>query len=241
MLESYRSKFPLENVAVAFFCLALIGIVLAVTMQRIRFERSETIAAVVKQNSNLAIAFEEHTVRTLKGIDQALQLIKHRYEQEGLKLILHKLVEDGEIDDSIFIGLGVDNEHGKRVLGRDDSKVINVADREFFTFHRQQKNDEMFIGKPALGRITGKWAIHMSRRINKPDGSFGGVVVAAVDPGYFTQFYRQTDLGAQGLVLLVGLDGIGRAKLAGEKGSFGDDWRGSSLLVEQAKGPVGNL
>ncbi|HLQ25864.1 MAG TPA: EAL domain-containing protein, partial [Acidiferrobacterales bacterium] len=47
--------------------------------------------------------------------------------------------------------------------------------------------------------------------------------------------------GAQGLVLLVGLDGIGRAKLAGEKGSFGDDWRGSSLLVEQAKGPVGNL
>ncbi len=164
MLESYRSKFPLENVAVAFFCLALIGIVLAVTMQRIRFERSETIAAVVKQNSNLAIAFEEHTVRTLKGIDQALQLIKHRYEQEGLKLILHKLVEDGEIDDSIFIGLGVDNEHGKRVLGRDDSKVINVADREFFTFHRQQKNDEMFIGKPALGRITGKWAIHMRAR-----------------------------------------------------------------------------
>ncbi len=100
MLESYRSKFPLENVAVAFFCLALIGIVLAVTMQRIRFERNETIAAVVKQNSNLAIAFEEHTVRTLKGIDQALQLIKHRYEQEGLKLILHKLVEDGEIDPS---------------------------------------------------------------------------------------------------------------------------------------------
>ncbi len=92
-----------------------------------------------------------------------------------------------------------------------------------------------------VGRVSGKWSVQVTRRINKADGTFGGVAVISVNPTYFTNFYQQANLGAQGLVLLVGLDGIGRAKLAGEKGSFGDDWRGSSLLVEQAKGPVGNL
>jgi len=38
------------------------------------------------------------------------------------------------------------------------------------------------------GRASGKWTIHMTRRINKSDGSFGGIVSMAVDPGYFTSF-----------------------------------------------------
>ncbi len=240
MLESYRSKFPLENVAVALFCLALIGIVWAVTAQRVRFERNETIAAVVKQNSNLAIAFEEHTVRTLKGVDQALKLIKHRYEQEGLKLNIRKLIKDGDIDDSIFIGIGVIDERGDLVLGSNAFKSVNAADREHFRVHLPRDSGELFISKPVVGRVSGKWSVQVTRRINKADGTFGGVAVISVNPTYFTNFYQQANLGAQGLVLLVGLDGIGRAKLAGEKGSFGDDWRGSSLLVEQAKGPVGN-
>jgi diguanylate cyclase (GGDEF)-like protein/PAS domain S-box-containing protein len=211
-------------------------------MERVRFERTDAAADAIRQNSNLAISFEEHTVRTLKGIDQALKLIKHRYELEGMKLNIRKLIKDGEIDDSIFTGLSVIDENGRPVLGRGDSRsIINVADREYFTFHRQQKNHELFIGKPALGRVSGKWAIHMTRRISKPNGSFGGVALAAVDPAYFTKFYQLADLGEQGLILLVGLDGIARVRRAGQKGTFGDDWRDSSLLAEQAKSTVGNF
>ena len=54
------------------------------------------------------------------------------------------------------------------------------------------------IGKPVLGHLSGKWAIHIARRLTKSDGSFGGVVLAAVDPTYFTRFYQHADLGEQG-------------------------------------------
>jgi diguanylate cyclase (GGDEF)-like protein/PAS domain S-box-containing protein len=241
MLKSYLTKFPPVNVAVALFCVVLIGIVWAVTTQRIDFERTETIAAVMKQNSNLVIAFEEHTVRTIKGVDQALQLVKHRYQQEGLKLNIRKLIKDGEIDDSIFIGISVNNDRGDVVLGSNVFKSVNTADREYFKAHRRQDDGKMFISKPVVGRVSGKWSVLMTRRINKADGTFGGVAVISVNPVYFTNFYQQANLGEKGLVELVGLDGVARARLAGEKGSFGDDYRDSTLLKEQAKSPVGTF
>ena len=81
----------------------------------------------------------------------------------------------------------------------------------------------------------------MSRRIDKPDGTFGGIVVISVDPAYFTHFYQKADIGAEGLVALVGLDGIARARRVGHKLSFGDDLSTSGLLQEQATRPTGSF
>ena len=52
----------------------------------------------------------------------------------------------------------------------------------------------------------------MARRIDKPDGSFGGVAVASVDPDYFKRFYSDLSLGKDGVVMLVGEDGSVRAR-----------------------------
>jgi len=240
-LESYWSNYLRVNFAVALFCLALIGVVWAVTVERVRFERAETIANATKQNANLAIALEEQTVRTLKGVDLALLLVKDRYDEHGLKLDIRRMIEDGVIDASLFTFIGVIDAQGKLVAGSNDFEPINLADREYFKFHLQQDKKQMFIGKPVLGRVTGKWAFHMTRRINKSGGAFGGVVYAAVDPNYFTEFYQKTDLGEQGLVTLVGLDGITRARRVGPVGSYGQDMRNSTLFAEQAKSATGNF
>jgi len=240
-LESYWSKYLRVNLAVALFCLALIGLVWAATVERVRFERTETIANATKQNANLAIAFEEQTIRTLKGIEQAVLFVKDQYDEHGLKLNIRRMIEGGAIDAGMFTFINVIDEHGDLVLGSDDFKPVNVADREYFKFHQQQDQNQMFVGKPVLGRVTGKWTIHMTRRIDKPDGSFAGVVLAAVDPGYFIEFYQKTDLGEQGLVTLVGLDGITRARRVGQAGSYGQDMRNSTLLAEQAKSGAGNF
>ena len=240
-LKSYWSNYLRVNFTLAFFCLALIGVVWPVTVERVRFERAETIANATRQNANLAIALEEQTVRTLKGVDLALLFVKDRYDERGLKLNIRRMIEDGIVDASLFTFIGVIDEQGKLVAGSSDFEPINLADRDYFKFHQQQDTKQMFVGKPVLGRVTGKWAFHMARRINNPDGSFGGVVYAAVDPGYFTEFYQKADLGEQGLVTLVGLDGITRARRVGQVGSYGQDMRNSRLLAEQAKSGSGNF
>lgn len=241
IIASCWRKYANANSAIMLSCLALLGIAWAVTIERVSFERGDTIAAAARENANLVIAFEEHTIRTLKGIDQAVLFVRSQYQEHGLKLNIGGMIESGALDASLFNFIGITDEHGNVVLGSHEFKPANVADRESFKFHRQNNDTEMFVGKLNLGRITHQWAIPMSHRINKTDGSFGGIVYAAVVPEYFTRFYQRAELEEQGLVMLIGLDGIVRARRAGQKSSFGQDMGGAKLFVEQAKSRNGSF
>src|ERR1700737_2959240 len=75
-------------------------------------ERAGTIAGAIRQNSNLARAIEEHSIRTIKGVDAAARFIELQYAQFGAKLNLAKYVADGLIDGALAISIGVTNEQG---------------------------------------------------------------------------------------------------------------------------------
>ncbi len=76
----------------------------------------------------------------------------------------------------------------------------NFSDRPYFTFHRDNPSKDLHIGVPVQSVRTGNWIIPVSRRIDRPDGSFGGVAVAIVDPAYFSEFYKSLDIGEGGTV-----------------------------------------
>jgi hypothetical protein len=42
---------------------------------------------------------------------------------------------------------------------------------------------------------SGNPVIPVARRLSKPDGTFAGVIVADVDPNYFSHFFQGLDLG----------------------------------------------
>jgi diguanylate cyclase (GGDEF)-like protein len=48
----------------------------------------------------------------------------------------------------------------------------------------------------------------MSRRISNPDGSFAGVAVLVIDLDYFHRLFEGLSLGAHGVMVLIGTDGI---------------------------------
>ena len=241
VLRRWLTDSPRANLAIALFCVVVVGIAWASRLDRVEVERSQTVTEVMKQNANLAIAFEEHTVRTLKGIDQALLFIKHESEEPGSKPNIRELLTHGIIDNNLFTYIGVVDEQGDLTYGSEQFNPTNLGDREWFKVHQLQSSDAPFLGKPLLGRVSGKWAFQMARRINKPDGSFGGVVYASVDPAYFSKFYRQADLGDEGLVTLVGLDAITRARRVGQELTFGEDMRESTLFAEHAKNSAGSF
>jgi diguanylate cyclase (GGDEF)-like protein/PAS domain S-box-containing protein len=240
-LRRWLANSPRGNFAVALFAIVVVGVVWATVLGRIEFERSRTVSDATKQNANLATSFEEHTVRTLKGIDQTLLFLKHESEEPGSTLDIRAMVRDAIIEKNLLTYIGVVDEHGSLILGSGPFELTFLGDREWFNVHQRQSSDALFIGAPLLGRVTGKWAFQMSRRIDKPDGSFGGVVYASVDPAYFTEFYRRTDLGDGGMVTLVGLDGISRARRSGEKTTFGEDMRELTLFAQQARNGSGSF
>lgn len=179
-------------------------------------ERAELIT-IERRTTNLARVFEEHTVRTLASVDQALLFVKFQYEKVGEALDIASAVEQGMIVNTLFNQVGVIDAQGIYSLSNlPGFKRVDLSDREHFRVHVEADSRSFFVSKPVLGRASGKWSVQLTRRINRPDGSFGGVAVISLDPFYFTSFYSDVDVGRHGVVTLVGTDGVVRARRAGD-------------------------
>lgn len=85
----------------------------------------------------------------------------------------------------------------------DPMPPVNVADRAYFAFHRDHPTAGPLVGPPVQNRIDRNWSVTVSRSFDKPDGTFGGVVVAVIDCDTFTKFYASFDVGANGSILLL--------------------------------------
>lgn len=236
----YRLATPL-SLAIALGCIAAVAGLWLVTLQRVAFEREQAVASAMQSNANLAIAFEQQVVRTLKAAEQVAAFVREQYLQQGTDINLRDWVARGVIREPMFTIISVVNEQGDIVSSSQETGAVNYSDRAFFQALRRSERDELFVSEPVLGRVSGQWRIPMALRIVREGGRFGGVVVMSVDPTNFTDFYRQADLGAQGLLELTGLDGVVRGRKSGGKVSFGADARGLPWFQRQAAAPEDDL
>ena len=202
-------------------------------------DRERVIAAAERDLSNLTRVSQEHANRTFRSADQVIRFIQSRYLEVGKRLDLAALSAKGVIDSQIFNQVGVIDEKGIYILSTLPIKgKIDLSDRAHFKVHVAADTGEMYISEPLLGRASGKWSVQLSRRITRADGSFAGVVVVSIDPGYFTRFYADLDLGAQGLAALYGMDGVARARMVGEVSDFGANASKSHLFGAIAQGTL---
>lgn len=180
----------------------------------IQLDREKTIDASVQETRNLARLFEEHVSRSIKEIDQTIQFVRRSYERDpqGFDLPAWTATEGLLHDLTIQIALiAPDGQLIATNVTRTPGKM-DLSDREHFRVHLGATEDKLFISKPLLGRATNKWQIQLTRRMSKPDGSFGGVIVASLDPYYLSRFFEQIDIGPKGAITLLGTDGIIRAR-----------------------------
>lgn len=196
----------------------------------IDFERKQAYHDAEHQLASFARTFEEHTVRTVRVLDQTTVFVKREFENQGMRLDLEKYARDGLFLDQFYNLIAVIDEAGWVRLVNRPLPPSNVSDREHFRAHVGEDSRKLFISRPVLGRSSGKWSVQFTRRINKPDGSFGGIVVTSLDPGYFTEFYASVEMGPGSVATLVGTDGIVRARRAGATSEVGQDISASELF-----------
>ncbi len=93
--------------------------------------------------------------------------------------------------------LRITNEKGDLRNGSDFSELlaVNYADRDFYLQQRDNPNIGLFVAKPVLGKTTHKWLLPFSRRINKADGSFGGVVIGTICLEHINELFSAVDIG----------------------------------------------
>ena len=209
---------------------------------KIQDERQLELNNASKDAANYARAFAEHTERTVRGLDEMMLFLKYQAEKEGLNVDIPQLVKENRFSNQPFLALAILNESGDLVASSNvPLQRINNSDRDFFSVHINTDSKKAYISKPYQGRASGKMAIQMTRRINKVDGSFGGVVVVAVDPNYFADFYKQVDLGEKSVISLIGLDGIVRVRQSGPSISMGMDFSNHPVMNKILASDAGTI
>ncbi len=201
--------------------------------------RTKELASAERDLANLTRVSQEHADRTFRSADQVIRFIQARYLEIGNRLDLAALSAQGVIDTEIFNQVGIIDAHGIYVLSNLPIKgKLDLSDREHFRVHVAADNGELFVSKPVLGRASGKWSVQLTRRISRANGEFAGVVVVSIDPGYFTRFYSDLQLGSKGVMALYGLDGVARARRIGSKEEFGTELTNSVMLTRIAQGQL---
>jgi diguanylate cyclase (GGDEF)-like protein/PAS domain S-box-containing protein len=224
--------------------MVLIGIIWGAVIAQTRFERQEAIATAIKQNANLAVAFEQYAIRTIQSADAVIQHVKRNYAGRSTGIDTAKFMADTALDNKLFTAVSIVDQRGDVVIStamRKPTKLLNVADREHFIFHMQQDSGQLFIGKPVVSRTFSRPSIPIARRVNNSDGSFGGMVTVQIEPTRFTEFYQEAAFRQRDVITLVGLDGITRARRVGPIESAGEDFSAGAVFTAQAKHPIGNF
>jgi len=220
---------------------AAIAVSWVLTVERVRFEESNATTEALRQATNLAVAAEQHALSTLEDVEQTVELVAREYTQRGAPPRLQELFDRGAVATGLYKVFVIANENGDFVAGSRPFAPTNVADREYFRYHKLHGTTGIVVNPPVVGRISGGWIIPVSRRIDKPDGSFGGVVVGSIEPSYFSDFYRKLDVGEHGVINLVGLDGISRVRRVGEVVEFAKDLRDTPFFANVHDRPTGTL
>jgi PAS domain S-box-containing protein len=227
----------------AFIGLSVMALVWIGVLSHLRSERAQAEQAAQQNGSNLARAFEEHVVRTLSAVDEVLLDIRssHASKPQGSDMSPRSEISRTLRDFVLQISIADKTGRIQSSNPGDPAGTADVSDRDYFQIQAKSTQDEIFVGSPVIGRLSKKWAIPITRRIVAPDGSFAGVIIAALDPSYFVRFYQSVDLGARGGVGLIGTDGIIRSRVAPNGPTIGQSIAGSELMQYFRERPTGNF
>ncbi len=174
--------------------------------------------------TNLSIIFEQNAARTLGDIDRLLLFLRETHERSESGAEWPSVVRGRFTADKETLQIAVTDAVGRMITSsqsKPGDKPVDLSDREHFRVHKITAHDHLFVSKPLIGRVTGKWSIQLSRRYFDKQGQFGGVIVVSLDPDHLSRAYGEVDLGSGGGLALVGDDDIIRAGTGSYKSLLG--------------------
>jgi diguanylate cyclase (GGDEF)-like protein/PAS domain S-box-containing protein len=195
---------------VIFFALAMTASVLGVVVWKALEAKSTALERGKTDIQNLAHSLAEHASHTIQAADIAMTgMVDLLMYQVPLPERFNKYLVETVATLPQIREIGVLNADGEwKYSSLPETPRHNNSDRKYFAYHRETPGKALRISEPLQSRLTGRTTIVLSKRISRMDGSFGGVLVAAIDSDYFSGFYRTFQIGQDGSVGLFRSDGI---------------------------------
>lgn len=164
-------------------------------------DRQDALRDAGRRTSQAARTVEEHTLLSLRAIENVLDHIAERIlagaERNELDGVARSLLQAGSIWYFDMKGDLVYTSFGRDVTG-------NYADRDYFKYSSQ--HDGPFVGPMIRGRQEAGTFFTLGKRVNA-GGVPVGVVVAGVDIGYWSKFHESLGLHPESVIAVFRNDG----------------------------------
>lgn len=192
--------------------LAILAIVILIAFQ-ILADRDRIVADATSDVANLRDAMSEHARQTLAAVELALSGVAEDVDTTDLgRTPTYRALDTRQQTFAPTFAFFILDEEGRvAATSRTSSpEPVDFSTEPSFTAHRDDPSLGLFIAPPRKGKVgyaEGRWIITVSRRLNHPDGSFAGIVAAAVSLAYLNAFYDALRMGRDGVVGLSKDDG----------------------------------
>jgi PAS domain S-box-containing protein len=204
----FSSKFYLVAILIFLFFLNGLALWFAANLD---YNRTLERARITLEKT--AVSLEERLKRTIIASEAVLHSRAMRIQEKGIEETISSVAEWERFRNAAQ-GLPdagslwfLDNK-GNLLM---DSTVypspqMNFSDREYFATQRD-KGIDTYIGPVVKGRITNKYSFTISHRINKKNGDFLGIVVAAIETDDFRNFLHHISMEGKCSVAAFRIDG----------------------------------
>ncbi|WP_027552918.1 diguanylate cyclase domain-containing protein [Bradyrhizobium sp. Cp5.3] len=202
------SRLPLRAAAfVVLTCTAILGI----SAWREWTARDAVLRSAETEMANVARSLTQHAEDSLDLLDSGVVGVVSRLEMDGTDPAtvgkLRNLLEIRKKAIPRIHSLAIVDDKGNWLTGS-GAVTSTLSDDEFFRHHQFSPKREAYVGRPVKSLLDGESVVTLSRRFNRLDGSFGGVVLATISANYLSRFYEQFEIGRNSSVALVHGDGM---------------------------------
>jgi PAS domain S-box-containing protein len=206
----YRVSSKHYLIAILSFLFILDGFALWFSA-KLDYDRTMERARIILNRS--ATSLEERTKRTVIATEAILDNRAERIQEIGIEATISSVKEWQRfrtaaqgLPDAGSLWL-LDSKANLLIDSTEyPSQRVNFSEREYFAPQKDQ-GIEFYIGPIVKGKISKKYSFTVSRRISGKDGSFLGIVLAAIETDDFTNFQRQMDIGENSTVTVFRTDG----------------------------------
>ncbi len=223
------------------FALLLLGVIWGTTFHFIALERASAENSAAQSSRELIETYEAQMARNLGAIDQTLKTVKYAVELRGKRPVLPELTEKGLLPSALVFSISITDRQGDIVANNQGRESTPVTGQAYFQIHQAYDSGAPYVGRASRNPKTEEGELQFSRRLNAADGSFGGVVIVTVDPGYFTSGYERSRLGDHGFLGLLGADGVFRAERSGDQVAWGQvvDYAAATRATDRQASALG--
>ena len=176
--------------------------------------RQEALQRARETSQNLLLILQKDISRNIELYDLSLQSALEGSQRSDVMALPVPMQREVLFDRSVkarYLGalLVLDAQGNVRIDSINPvPRIANFSDREYFTIHRDNPGIGLYLSDPFRSRLShGRWTMVLSRRVSRPDGTFGGIALVAIGIDYFHDLLGGLDIGPRGVLLLVREDG----------------------------------